>query len=138
MPSFQLRHVRKLDDDDTLGLPVSFELFGSTSAHDETASVSFDCRKDLRSIFLVAVGVFDFDLGDHVCAHAETASAIALPTSSVPAVPPMSRVRGPFCRTRSIALTIDCAASACPRCSSIIAPDQICPIGFATPLPAIS
>src|SRR5437773_10382180 len=30
------------------------------------------------------------------------------------------------------------AASACPRCSSIIAPHQICPIGLAIALPAMS
>ena len=38
----------------------------------------------------------------------------------------------------SIALTIASAASLWPRWSSIIAPDQICPIGFAIPLPAMS
>ncbi len=40
--------------------------------------------------------------------------------------------------TASIARTIGAAASACPRCSSISAPDQICPIGLAMPLPAMS
>ena len=54
-----------------------------------------------------------------------TASATALPSSWVEAVPPMSRVRGPSTRTVSIARTIASAACRCPRCSSIMAPDQI-------------
>jgi len=62
-----------------------------------------------------------------------TAAAIAFPTSSVDAEPPMSRVLGPLSRTFSIALMIAPAASCSPRCSSIIAPDQIWPIGLAIP-----
>src|SRR5439155_878437 len=65
-------------------------------------------------------------------------AAIALPTSAVVALPPMSRVRGPSASTRSIARMIASPASLRPRCSSIIAPDQICPIGFAMFLPAMS
>src|SRR5258706_7802338 len=67
-----------------------------------------------------------------------TASAMALPTSMVFALPPMSRVRGPSTSTFSIAFTMASAASLSPRCSSIIAPDQICPIGLAIPLPKMS
>jgi hypothetical protein len=63
------------------------------------------------------------------------ASAIALPMSPVAAVPPTSRVRGPSTRIASTASTIAFAASGCPRCSSIIAPDQICPTGLAMLLP---
>ena len=63
------------------------------------------------------------------------ASAIALPISVVSDLPPTSRVRGPSTRIASTASTIAFAASACPRCSSIIAPDQIWPTGLAMPLP---
>src|SRR5207244_6938819 len=70
--------------------------------------------------------------------EAQSAAAIALPTSVVEALPPMSRVRGPSTSTRSIARTMAPAASLCPRCSSIIAPDQIWPIGLAMFLPAMS
>ena len=68
-------------------------------------------------------------------AQAQSASATALPRSTVLALPPMSGVRGPSTSIFSIASMIARAASAWPRCSSIIAPDQICPIGLATPLP---
>jgi len=54
-----------------------------------------------------------------------TISAIALPTSAVLALPPMSGVRGPSARTVSIACITAAAASGYPRCSSIMAPDQI-------------
>src|SRR5437763_8824189 len=67
-----------------------------------------------------------------------SASAIAFPSSSVLALPPMSRVRGPSERTRSMARTMASPASLCPRCSSIIAPDQIWPMGLAIPCPAMS
>src|SRR5262249_59475966 len=67
-----------------------------------------------------------------------TAEAIALPTSSVLAVPAISRVRGPSINTSSMALTIASSASFRPRCSSIIPPAQTSPIGFAIPFPALS
>ena len=71
--------------------------------------------------------------------RAETASAIACPSAVVEAVPPMSRVRfSPDASTRSMAATMARAASAWPRCSSIIAPDHIWPIGLAMFCPAIS
>ncbi len=50
----------------------------------------------------------------------------------------MSRVRGPLVSTVSIARTTAAAASGWPRWSSIIAPDQIWPIGLAMPRPAMS
>jgi hypothetical protein len=59
-----------------------------------------------------------------------TASAIALPSSCVLAVPPMSGVCGPSARTVSIARRTVAPASLCPRWSSIMAPDQIWPTGF--------
>ena len=60
------------------------------------------------------------------CQPRDTRSASACPTSSVPAWPPMSRVRGPPSRSRvSMAPTMAPAASVSPRCSSIMAPDQI-------------
>ena len=63
-----------------------------------------------------------------------SASATALPHATVLARPPRSRVRSfGSGSTRSIALTIAPEASASPRCSSIIAPDQIWPIGLAMP-----
>src|SRR3989338_2295017 len=61
--------------------------------------------------------------GPHRRKH-QIAAAIAFPTSSVPALPPMSRVRGPSMSTVSMAFTTAFAASGWPRCSSIIAPDQ--------------
>src|SRR5712692_4522091 len=67
-----------------------------------------------------------------------TASATALPSSWVLAVPPMSRVRGPSTSTVSMARTIASAACLFPRWSSIMAPDQICPIGLAMLRPAMS
>lgn len=55
-----------------------------------------------------------------------TNCAIALPASSVDALPPISGVRGPELEsTNSIAASIASAASNSPKCLSIIAPDQI-------------
>ena len=69
----------------------------------------------------------------------QIAAAIAFPQVTVSAVPPRSPVRNlGSVKTASIAVMIPCAASECPRCSSIIAPDQICPMGLAMPFPAIS
>src|SRR4029077_4537664 len=80
--------------------------------------------------------------GDAVDAkiHAQaSAAATALPQATVFAAPPRSPVRNfGSASTCSIALTIEAAASASPRWSSIIAPDQIWPIGLAMPWPAIS
>ena len=58
----------------------------------------------------------------------------------MPAWPPMSRVRGPppWPSSDSIAPTMAAAASHSPRCSSIIAPDQIWPMGLQMRLPAMS
>src|SRR5882724_4442659 len=68
-----------------------------------------------------------------------TISATALPHAVVSAFPPRSRVRSVRSpRVRSIAATIESAACFSPRCSSIIAPDQIMPIGLAMPWPAMS
>jgi len=67
--------------------------------------------------------------------HDQIADATAMPTSSVLALPPRSGVRGPSTSTFSIARRIAAPASAWPRCSSIIAPDQIWPIGLAIFLP---
>ena len=66
---------------------------------------------------------------------AYNASAMARPRSVVFALPPTSGVRGPSTSATSIASTIALAASGWPRCSSIMAPDQIWPIGLAMPLP---
>src|SRR5262249_57075583 len=67
------------------------------------------------------------------------ASATALPHVTVSALPPRSRVRSVFsASTRSIASTMARPASFSPRCSSIMAPDQIWPIGLAMPWPAMS
>ncbi len=64
---------------------------------------------------------------------------MARPHSAVEARPPMSRVRAAgSAMTVSIAAMIDAAASGWPRWSSIIAADQIWPIGFAIPCPAMS
>src|SRR3954467_5669453 len=66
-------------------------------------------------------------------------SATALPQAVVSALPPRSLVRSVrSASVRSIASTIDLPASFSPRCSSIIAPDQIAPIGLAMPCPAMS
>src|SRR6202158_6356512 len=68
-----------------------------------------------------------------------TTSATALPHAVVSALPPRSLVRSVRSPSvRSIAPTIDAAAAFSPRCSSIIAPDQIIPIGLAMPCPALS
>src|SRR6185503_11017645 len=67
-----------------------------------------------------------------------TASATAAPTSEVEALPFISGVCGPSMITRSIARTMSAAASGCPRCSSISAPDQIAAIGLAIFFPAMS
>src|SRR5205823_6990831 len=74
------------------------------------------------------------------CHKYYSAAAMARPSSVVVARPPRSGVRGAAASasTFSIAATIARAASRCPRKSSIRAPDQICPIGFAMPFPAIS
>ena len=54
-------------------------------------------------------------------------------------MPPRSRVRSVRSPSvRSMAPTMASAACLSPRCSSIIAPDQIMPIGLAIPCPAIS
>jgi hypothetical protein len=63
------------------------------------------------------------------------ASAIALPTSTLVALPPISGVRGPWASTVSIAPITAAPASACPRWSSIIGAAQFFPIGSAMPLP---
>src|SRR5438093_93193 len=64
---------------------------------------------------------------------------MAAPISSVVALPPMSGVRT-FDRAKvsAIAVSTASAASITPRCLSIMAPDQICPMGFAMPFPAMS
>src|SRR2546430_9720399 len=64
---------------------------------------------------------------------------MAAPISSVVGFPPMAGVRA-FDRAKvsAIASSTASAASEAPRCLSIIAPDHICPMGFAMPLPAIS
>ncbi len=63
-------------------------------------------------------------MGGHVAS--QTAAAIAFPQVTVSAVPPRSPVRNAgSVRTDSIAVIMPCAASGCPRCSNIIAPDQI-------------
>src|SRR5882762_353065 len=68
-----------------------------------------------------------------------TISATALPQAVVSALPPRSLVRSVRSpRVRSIAATIEAAALFSPRCSSIIAPDQIMPMGLAMPCPTIS
>src|ERR1700730_4630088 len=54
-----------------------------------------------------------------------TCSAMTSPTCCVLAVPPRSGVRGPLLSAASMEATTARAASGCPRCSSIIAPDQI-------------
>jgi hypothetical protein len=57
--------------------------------------------------------------------------AIAVPNSSVESSPPMSGVRTFDCaKTCAIAFSTASAASEASRCRSIIAPNQICPIGF--------
>ena len=58
--------------------------------------------------------------------------------SSVPAVPPRSRVRTPSPSAASKAEISVRPASASPRCSSIMAAAHIWPTGFATPWPAMS
>ena len=66
---------------------------------------------------------------------------MALPRSLVLARPPMSGVRGaPLwgASTFSMVARIASCAFLWPRNSSIMAPHQICPIGFAMPLPAMS
>ena len=59
-------------------------------------------------------------------------------TSWVVELPPMSGVAIPFARAAFIAPMTRSPASGNPRCSSIIAAHQICPIGLAIPLPAMS
>ena len=63
------------------------------------------------------------------------ASAIARPMSSVLAWPPISGVRGPVPNTELMASITACAAAGSPKCSNIIAPAQIWPIGLAIFLP---
>lgn len=74
--------------------------------------------------------------------RAQQMAAMALPSASVLPVPPMSAVSGaasgPMANTVSIAVRTAAPASGCPRWSSIMAPHQICPIGLAIPLPAMS
>src|SRR5260370_15446152 len=68
-----------------------------------------------------------------------TREAIAPPSSSVVARPPMSGVRTlPCARTSAMEFSTVSAASQSPRCRNIIAPDHICPIGLAIHLPALS
>src|SRR5208282_4735894 len=86
-----------------------------------------------------AVGARAVTVRPHKLLTYASASATALPQVLVSAGPPRSRVRSfGSASTFSIALTMAAAASASPRCSSIIAPDQIWPIGLAMPSPAIS
>src|ERR1700730_17363963 len=67
------------------------------------------------------------------------AAVIAAPRSLVPALPPRSGVRvPPSASTSAIAGSTAAAAALSPKCSSIIAPDQIWPIGLAMPRPAMS
>ena len=62
-----------------------------------------------------------------------------LPVVEVLAVPPTSRVQRDFSsRVVSMALRMAAAASDSPRWSSIIAADQIWPMGLAMPWPAMS
>jgi hypothetical protein len=52
------------------------------------------------------------------------AFAMARPTSTVPACPPISRVRGPSSASSNlITVRIASAAGFSPRCFSVIAPD---------------
>ena len=70
-----------------------------------------------------------------VCFFYKT-EAMARPKSSVVAVPPMSGVLGaPLLgsSTFSIAANTASCAGLWPKNSSIMAPDQICPIGLAMP-----
>lgn len=68
-------------------------------------------------------------------------SAMCSPSFVQVPFPPRSGVMmlGPaFSRATSIAFIIVSAASLNPKCSSIICPAQIIPIGLAIPFPAIS
>ena len=80
-----------------------------------------------------------FELQRKSIQAALTCRAIASPSSCVEELPPISGVRTFACaRIAAIACSTESAASLAPKCRSIIAPDQICPMGLAIPLPAIS
>ena len=66
------------------------------------------------------------------------ASATAFPQAAVLAAPPVAGSQLWFGEHTLDRPDDAAAASASPRCSSIIAPDQIWPIGLAMPLPAMS
>lgn len=71
----------------------------------------------------------------------DCAAATAVPKSPADPVPPISgvsRLQCPAAGTVSIAFTIASLVAACRRCSSIMAPHQICPTGLVLPSPVIS
>src|ERR1700738_839818 len=68
-----------------------------------------------------------------------TCLAIASPRSRVLDFPPTSGVRTlEFANVVEMAASMASAPSSAPRCRSIMAPDQICPMGLAIPFPAMS
>src|SRR5581483_327426 len=78
------------------------------------------------------------EIADHRRRLAQpSAAAMAPPRSDVLALPPRSGVLGAAlsASTRAIVASIASAASPSPRCASIIAPDQIWPMGLAMRFP---
>src|SRR3981081_3140675 len=100
---------------------------------------------DFRSLAVI-IGIWVFSLSPFLLGcfwasyfFAVTREAIAAPRLSVVAFPPISGVRIlASARVSAIAFSTASAAAGTPRCLSIIAPDQIGPMGFAIPFPAIS
>src|ERR1700676_1138888 len=75
----------------------------------------------------------------HFKAFPATTDAMTSPNSLVVALPPMSGVRAlELASASAIAFSTASAASGIPKCRSIMAPDQICPMGLAIPFPAMS
>src|SRR5580700_6738672 len=95
-------------------------------------SVHLDCQD-------VTVKLMDQAVVRSLLAVAAIWAQTASVTWAVEAVPPRSRVcREGFAVTCSMAFITRAAASASPRCSSIMTADQKVPTGFAQPLPMMS
>src|SRR5208283_4657831 len=108
--------------------------FGAGNLGDDYLAVTSQ-DKVLPVLLQIAFCYNEFSEFNHVCS---IALHMASATSRVVGLPPRSGVTDPDCMVATIAFITTSAASGNPRCSSIMLPHQIWPIGFATPFPAMS
>src|SRR4030095_1710875 len=78
IPGLERRHIRELDDDETLRLPRALQHLVRAAAHDETATMLLDQRQDLPAIFAVDVLIMHLNIGDEIGGHVSAASSTGL------------------------------------------------------------